>query len=149
MNRIIIGGLFTALLLNCQATQKMMLPDSFVRYAKPQKSVKAITASGVRLKTFRFPNEPRGDLELWAASVREQLEKTGYRITASEPVGARTLKGILNETQAQYQGNEFSYLIVVFVQEEWVYTIEAAGEKAVYNKVRADILKVLETFEVD
>jgi len=143
----VLLSIAAVLFLHCGTTQSIVLPEGFARYEKPKKDVKAITADGVRLFTSRFENKPKGDLSLWVESLSEQLTQTGYRVVDKKSIKAGSLEGVAIESHASYAGQDFSYLVAVFVKDDNVFTVESTGERKAFDKIKPALFQSLTTFK--
>jgi hypothetical protein len=123
-----------ALALGCGRPFAAATPPGFVdlgddRYEDNE--YRATTAEGVVLGVRAHDNEPKGDLGFWAKVIENRMrEAGGYALLNKQDVRCRSgLPGV----QMRFGHDEGKiphlYYLTVFVDDDYVYLLEAGGSK--------------------
>ncbi len=113
--------------------------------------LRAMSPEGMRFQVRAVKNEPRQDLAFWGEALRTHLVNEGYRPSGepqgftTDDSGRRAIEGRLLEWVMPYGAETWSYLTAVVVAGRRILIVEAAGERALYEKHRAAVLASLRT----
>ncbi|MBN2804119.1 MAG: hypothetical protein JXR91_13580 [Deltaproteobacteria bacterium] len=124
----------------------MKIPDAFKRFDS-KKEFKFITADGVKLKARESDNYPKASLNFWKDATREHLVQTGYTITGTncfkttDGLDACTLKFALPQG-----AEDWTFWETIFVVDEKLVLIEAAGEYTRFTKIEKELETSLASF---
>ena len=132
----------------CGPTYKMESPDGLVKYEKGHGKFAWTTADGVRVKARDVKNEPKAELPFWTDATQRHLTARGYTKKAERCfTTVRGTKGCTLEWLAPRGNEDWVYAVSIFVVDERVTLVEAAGPFARYVAIEAKLAKALETFE--
>jgi hypothetical protein len=133
-----------ALLASC-ARPHMRAPEGFAPIDGGS-TFRALSPEGMRVQARKVRNRPRQQVAFWAEALRTQLIKDGYRSAGEpQPFKAGSREGRYFEWVVPYGTESWSYLTAVVVAGRRILVVEAAGERALYQKHRAALLASLET----
>lgn len=125
---------------------EMTPPEAFKRY-EDVRALKLITADGVMLKAREVENYPKADLPFWTDAMKRHLEERGY-VAKSErcfdTAGGR--RGCTIDFLLPRGAEDWVLSETLFVVDDRVVLVEAAGPYDRFAKVEADLAKALETF---
>ncbi len=142
--------LASALVGGACRSHMMKVPSGFVFFDRETDGVKALSADGVRLKTSRLDNKPRSEAKLWNNALELRLKNQGYRIISKRDFVTETkLKGRMLETLYNVNGRDFTYLTAVFIKDDYIYLVEAAGPYKVFKSHRENIVASLKSFRLN
>ncbi len=143
----IVLFLVTCFVVACRPPYTMDMPGSFRKY-EDAKTFKMITADGVMLKAREVKNYPKGDLEFWNDAMGKHLEERGYLLKSKECFKTKHGKSActLNYT-LPYGTDDWSFSETIFVVDDTIVLVEAAGPFARYEKVEGEIKEALKSFE--
>ncbi len=153
------AALAGALLLASCGGPRFRAPEGFAPlerriFESREYVLRAMSPEGMRFQVRSLKNDPRQNLAFWAEALRAQLVKEGYRASGEPQVfkaagpGKRTpIDGRFFEWAMPYGAESWSYLTAVMVSGRKILVVEAAGERALYQKHRAAVLASLETLE--
>ena len=144
MQKILISTLL--LCCSCGADYKMNSPASFKKYSD---EFKWITADGVRLKAREMDNYPKGDLTFWKEALAHHLEGSGYLKKKENCFKTKKqVKGCTLQFVRPYGAEDWVLSTTVFVIEDRIIIVEAAGPFERFQPLEAELEKALATFEL-
>ena len=91
---------------------------------------------GVRMKVSVFNNDPEKDNEFWLEALNNHLVKKGYKPYSSSEYDEN---GKTDYWLMTYGKDYYVYMTSVFSNSRSIVTIEAAGEKSVFENYRSVI----------
>ncbi|MBN2529721.1 MAG: hypothetical protein JXR76_25245 [Deltaproteobacteria bacterium] len=142
-----IGLLFLATLAGCSTVPYTFeSPSQFKRFDN-KREFKYITADGVMLKAREVDNYPKAALSFWKDAAQTHLEKVGYTLT--DTVCFKTQKGLHGCTLTfalPHGAEDWIFQETIFVVNERLVLVEAAGEFGKFKAIEADLQKALKTF---
>lgn len=102
---------------------------------------RATTAEGVVLGTRAFENEPKGDLGFWAKVIENRMRETGgYAMLEKKDVKCRSgLAGVQMRFGHDEGRTPHLYYLTLFVDDDYVYLLEAGGTKVEVERQQAQI----------
>jgi hypothetical protein len=122
-------------------------PKSFRKF-EDSRQFKLITADGVMLKAREVDNYPKGDLEFWTDAMDKHLGERGYLLKSKTCFKTNLKKSACTLSYALPYGTEdWSFSETIFVVNDTIVLIEAAGPFLRYAKVEGEITAALKTFE--
>ena len=140
------------LVTGCQPQARVTTPEGFAELEPDDHyGFRATSAAGVVIGVRTEKNEPRGSLDFWTAAVDYRVRKLGYSTEGGAPTKV-TSKGGLEGRRLRYalerQGRPHEYWVTVFVAEDSVYVVEAAGDRAYFDDaVQARIEQATRTID--
>jgi hypothetical protein len=103
-------------------------------------------ASVIAVSTFENEDEDKGDLAYWTEAARKQMTLSrGYTFEEQGEFRCPKGPGRWMRFAEKYKGTDYLYLLGLVVDGETIYALEAGGEKAVFEKDLANILKAFGT----
>jgi len=128
---------------------KLDLPQNFVEVASRHRGIydlKAVSADGVVIALRTIDTPQGGTLEFWAKAITNELTGRGHRLDSSKPVVSKSgTDGRLMSFSKTISGQDFTYLLVVFVGPRRIVLPEAAGKAEAIKERQADIERSLLT----
>lgn len=122
----------------CSSGARVSAPDGFAELDEGDTfSYRATNAAGVVIGVRTEDNNPRGNLDFWTNAVDLKLKKSGYAAMTEEAskVSSDTgLDGRRLRYHTQKDGRTHEYWVTVFVTEDKVIVVEAAGDEAYFDK---------------
>jgi hypothetical protein len=101
---------------------------------------RATSAEGVVVAVRREANDPKGNLDFWASAIGYELERKGYARLSEENVQA---PGGVSGKQLRYHvtqnGRPHVFWATVFVTDRSVVVVEAGGDEAHFDRVKASV----------
>jgi len=140
----LLGILFT---FGCATEYKLNLPDSFAVYNRENKVYKAITAGGVKVRSFQVKNDPEGSVEMWFSAIDIHLKSGGYQVVSSEDfTSPQNFDGKLAEYKYMYNGKDYTYLISILLNQDKIYVIESGGLQKRVAGYKKEIISSMKNF---
>jgi hypothetical protein len=125
------------LAVGCNSGARVSAPDGFAELDEGETySYRATNAAGVVIGVRTEDNNPRGNLDFWTSAVDLKLKKSGYAAVSEEAakVSSETgLDGRRLRYRTQKDGRTHEYWVTVFVTEDKVIVVEAAGDEAYFD----------------
>ena len=122
-------------------------PPSFKRYHESEQ-YKLITADGMLLKVREVENYPRAALDHWVDAMRLHLTEQGYAIRSEECFETeRKLRGCTLGFLAPLGAEDWVLNETLFVVEDTIYLVEAAGPAKRFTAVDDELKTALRTFD--
>ena len=122
------------------------LPKSYVRYFERDEVTEAMSADGVLIKVQRQDNYHGGDADFWTRLCRRALvENRAVSITA-EPASANAATRLLVGVK-DVSGKPSGYLLGMYITDKHVYTFEAWGPQASFDRDLAALKDSFATLE--
>lgn len=133
--------------ISCAPPYTMEPPDSFKRFEQIN-TFQFITADGVMLKGREAPNEPVADLDFWQDALKRHLEANGYVLKSEKLFKTKkNLDGCNLAFLIPYGAEDWMFMVTLFVEDDSVYILEAAGPFDRYTKIEKELVASLETFD--
>lgn len=153
MKRSALLACFAALgltLMGCGSGFTMNTPAGFAQLDdNDDYAYRATSAEGVVVAVRREDNEPKGNLEFWASAIGYELERKGYTRVSEEKVQAPA--GISGK-QLRYHvtkgGRPHVFWATVFVTDDKVVVVEAGGDEAHFDRVKASVEVAIRRIEL-
>ncbi len=145
-----MAAMMTLVLNGCKTSSfTVKTPQGFAVYDREVKIFKAISPDGVRLRAYSRYNEPFGDESMWGETVKTHMISKGYRLVQEKEITAKNnLKGRLFEYSLWFNGEDYRYVITLFVHDKLVYIIETGGPSVYYEKRRSAVMSAIEDFSI-
>lgn len=145
---LFLAGLLVILFTGGCATEYMLnLPDSFAVYERENKEYKAITAGGVKVRSFQVKNDPEGSVEMWFSAIDIHLKSGGYQVVRSEDfTSPQNFDGRITEYRYLYNGKDYTYLIAILINQDNIYIIESGGLQKRVSKYKKEIISAMKQF---
>jgi hypothetical protein len=132
----------------CASAYHMDPPPAFRAYEE-SKDPKWITSDGVMLKVRRVDNYPKADLQFWVEAMREHMLRQGYAATPTQCFRTTNkLDGCRVDFVLPNGSEDWVMSETLFVVDEDVHLVEAAGPYARFNKVEGELQQALVSFRV-
>ncbi len=120
----------------CSSRAHLAPPQGFAELAKNDTySFRATSASGVVIAARTEANDPKGNLDFWTSALDYKLQKSGYH-RVGEPEKVASSAGAVGKTihfEIDRGGRPHEYWVTVFVIDDKVVVVEAAGDKAFFD----------------
>jgi len=140
----LLGILFT---FGCATEYKLNLPDSFAVYNREKKAYRAITAGGVKVRSFQVKNDPKGSVEMWFSAIDIHLKSGGYQEVSSEDfTSPQNFNGRIAEYRYLYNGKDYTYLIAILIDQDKIYVIESGGLQKRVSPYKKEIISSIKDF---
>lgn len=128
--------------IGCTRGPHVATPPDFAELDAPDGQVqKAVNASGVAIAVRDEKNEPRANLAFWSTTIDKRLKSTGY--VAEGPAKkvrlANGLEGLALRYTTSFGGRDHAYWLTLFVTDDRVVVVEAAGDAEVFGAAAKDI----------
>jgi hypothetical protein len=137
----------------CGPTPSAQIPAGFAAIeAGEEFAFRTANSDGVVVGVRTEDNDPRGDLAFWSSTLSRRLEKQGYaREGDARAVESRDgEKGILHVFRTDAPGRTHLYWLGVFVSDDDVFVIEAAGDaEALDPATRAKVEATIASVDLD
>ena len=147
--KIIALFLITSVAISCAPPYTMEPPGSFKRFEQIN-TFQFITADGVMLKGREVENEPVADLDFWQDALKRHLETNGYVLKSEKNFKTKkNLDGCNLAFLIPYGTEDWMFMVTLFVEDDTVYILEAAGPFDRYTKIEEKLVASLETFDPD
>ena len=105
----------------------------------------SVSYNGVSYRVRTVPNtDDPGDLDFWQKALENHLSESGYILKKSGSVEAGGRTGSLSQFLAPLPAADFQFNVALFVTDEQIVIVEAAGEVAAYKKVAKAVEKALQ-----
>ncbi|MCK9463351.1 MAG: hypothetical protein M0R80_27335 [Proteobacteria bacterium] len=146
--RLVALFVAAAALASCAPPYSMAPPASFKRFEE-SREFKWITADGVMLKAREVDNYPEASLDFWADAMSRHLIAQGY-IQKGERRCFDTTRGrkaCTVEFMLPHGAEDWVLGETLFVVEDDIVLVEAAGPYERYALVEAELAKAVESFE--
>lgn len=136
----------------CSSGARVSAPDGFAELEEGETySYRATNAAGVVIGVRTEDNNPRGNLDFWTHAVDLKLKKSGYSALAEEATKVSSEKGLDGRRlryRTQKDGRTHEYWVTVFVTDDKVIVVEAAGDEAFFDaKTQKRIEAAVKTVE--
>ncbi len=119
-----------ACLAGCGHAVSISTPPGFAELgSNGSYDYRAADARGVALAVRRESNHPAGDLAFWSGAVDAKLRRDGYQpVDTAEVHSADGVEGRQIRYTVSRDGREHVFLVVVYVTDAEVVTVEAGGD---------------------
>ena len=127
-------------------TYTMDAPKQFKRF-DDDGVFKYITADGVMMKARQVDNYPKAELSFWKDATQKHLEAVGYIHNSTHCF--KTQKGLAGCTLTfalPHGAEDWIFQETIFVVNDTLVLVEAAGEFNRFKAVEPDLEKALKTF---
>lgn len=125
------------LAIGCNSGARVSAPDGFAELDEGETySYRATNAAGVVIAVRTEDNNPRGNLDFWTNAVDLKLKKSGYSAKSDEATKVSSdlgLDGRRLRYSMQKDGRPHEYWVTVFVTEDKVIVVEAAGDEQFFD----------------
>lgn len=126
------------LAIGCSSGARVSAPEGFAELDEGETySYRATNAAGVVIAVRTEDNNPRGNLDFWTNAVDLKLKKSGYAPISEEAAKVSSEAGLdgrrLRYT-TQKDGRTHEYWVTVFVTEDEVIVVEAAGDESFFDQ---------------
>ncbi len=133
-------------LVDCGAAQPMT-PIGFAACSGDGRTpFRAVSAEGVVYRVRREPNPGAAPLAFWKEALAARMRAAGYTVLAEDTLSdAGTAPGTLLDLVAPRGTRDQGYLVGLFVRDETLVIVEAAGERAALDARRSALLAAIHT----
>lgn len=140
-----------ATLQGCTSVAKLDTPSGFATVPHDDTfAYRALSAKGVVLATRTEKNDLRGNTDFWSESIDLKLTRAGYTKQGDVEVAtARGLKGRQLRYSVERRGREHRYWVTVFLKDDRVVLVEAAGDTEHFKAAEATVERSIATLRVD
>ncbi len=128
LNPLLISCMIS-LCVACSPKYTMPTLDQFSIYEK-DRNARHISPDGIRLMIRTVDNNPKGDLAFWKEAIRKHLDDSGYLFQAQKTIKTNHPKQGEGEALSfivPYQGEDWGFAVVIFVQEDDLTLVEMTG----------------------
>ncbi len=109
---------------------------------------RSFSPEGVKFRIRRFENKPSKEVSYWSESLKNHLEKKGYRLIEEKVNSGGSEECVIFYWLMNYGNDYYIYLTAVTADKKNIIVAEAAGMKEEYEKYRDVIEKSLKTVEL-
>jgi len=130
MRRIAILTAAVAVAAVAGCGHRLVLPKDFVELeqARPYE-FRGVSADGTNLAVRVERNPKQGTQQFWSKAITNELTGRGYKLQKKQPVeNTSGRKGELLSFSIERSGQEFTYLLALYVTEQEVLIAEAGGK---------------------
>lgn len=132
----------------CARNYELARPPSFRPY-DGETDVKMVTADGVMLKVREVDNYPKATLLFWTDAMGQHLERQGYALTSKDCFKTKSgLDGCSLRFLLPYGAEDWALMETLFVDDETLYLVEAAGEFERFSKIQAELDQAVRSFRL-
>lgn len=126
------------------------LPKNFIKYHERGYITRAMSADGVLIRLQRQENVEGGTLTFWSQLSRRVLvERKGIALDEGmEIVTKEKSKMTLFSGSREVAGKKYGYLIALGVSEDYIYIVEAWGEKDKFAAAQKEVEKAVKTIRI-
>ena len=147
MARFVTLGL-AVLLSVTGCTSWLDTPSGFAELDGASYDYRAANADGVVLAVREIDNDPEADLEFWAGAIDAKLRQQ-YTAESVEPVRTRAgMEGLQVRYVTTRNGRTHRYWTTLFVTEDDVYLIEAAGDAELFDAHADEVERAIASFDI-
>ena len=139
--------LLLSMVKGCGTTYELSAPSNFSKYPQEDEQLQLISPEGVKLMVREEENYPRGPLNFWVQAIKAQLSREGYLERQTVPIkemGARPA-GVALSFVLPHEGEDWGYLIVPFVDGDYIVLVEMIGPMAHFEMGLSAVLEQLKT----
>lgn len=150
MNRFVLTLTAACLFSVSCAGVTMKTPEGFGLFDK-EDFYKAVSADGVYLQgkiVKEKGSEANRDLSTWETELSRSLSARGYTAVAKSPLSTADGAARYLEYEVIFNGEIYSYAVLLASKGEQLYTIEAGGKKARFLAKKESILAAMKTAQV-
>jgi hypothetical protein len=146
--RLAALALAAAALASCAPPYSMAPPASFKRFEE-EREFKWITADGVMLKAREVDNYPEAALDFWVDAMSRHMIAQGYVKKGEQRCfdTKRGRKACTADFMLPHGAEDWVLSETLFVVDDDIVLVEAAGPYDRYALVEAELQKAVETFE--
>lgn len=131
-----------ALVLSACGSFDAAAPKGFAVYHDGA-DYRAVSPEGVVYRVRSEANDPEADLAFWREALTKRMSDAGYIVVGEEPVKSRNGEGHLLELAAPLGARDYAYAVAVFVADDDIVIVEAAGEVTTFKEKRGDIVAAI------
>ncbi|PCC72167.1 hypothetical protein SAMN02745121_01376 [Nannocystis exedens] len=120
-------------------------PVGFVEVSSHSYETRMKAQDNVGLRVHRFANVRGGTLGYWAADLVNKLGKRGYVLTGQQPARSKNgREGTRFDFDYTIPGSDEPkfYTVVLFVTDEYKFTLELAGDREHAGAYRARVAEI-------
>ena len=150
MKRVILTALAACLFSISCASVTMKTPDGFGLFDK-EDFYKAVSADGVYLQgkiVKEKGSEANRDLATWETELSRSLTARGYTPVSKAELATADGPARYCEYEVIFNGEIYSYAVLLASKGDQLYTIEAGGRKPRFLAKREAILAAMKTSQV-
>ena len=145
------SALFIALFLSgaCQPVFSLHEPPStFSQYPEEDERLRLISPEGVKVLIRRRRNYPLGEGDFWREAISGHLQRNGYleRSRSQIVATAQRPEGHAVSFTRPYRGEDWGYLITVFVDGDELILVEMSGLLMRFDAALPELLRSLAGF---
>ena len=129
-------------------TSYVTTPRGFAELDSSSYDYRATTADGVVIAVRELDNDPEGDLEFWAGVIDAKMRQRYTAETVDEIQTRAGMDGVQVRYVTTRNGRTHRYWTTVFVDEDEVYLIEAAGDAELFDAHVEDVERTIASFEI-
>jgi hypothetical protein len=138
----------TLLAVSTGCTSWLDTPSGFAELDDSAYDYRATNADGVVIAVRELDNDPEADLEFWAGAIDAKLRRQ-YTAESVEPVRTRAgMEGVQVRYVTSRNGRAHRYWTTLFVTEDDVYLIEAAGDAELFDAQVDEVEQAISSFEI-
>lgn len=114
-------------------TSWVTTPSGFAELDDSSYDYRATNSDGVVIAVRALDNDPEADLEFWAGAIDAKLRRQYAAESVDEVETDAGVKGVQMRYVTARNGRTHRYWTTVFVTEDDVYLIEAAGDAELFD----------------
>ena len=126
-------------------------PSAFSQYPEEDERLRLISPEGVKVLIRRRRNYPSGEGAFWRDAISGHLERNGYIEQSRHQVTptAQRPEGYAVRFTRPYRGEDWGYLITVFVDGDELILVEMSGLLVRFDAALPGLLSSLEGLSWD
>ncbi len=145
-HKLILLALSLVAMTGCARGFDINTPDSFAELeGSDDYKYRATSAEGVVIAVRTADNDPKGNLEFWKTAMGYELSRRGY--AKQSEVAVKSLSGtpgVQLRFTTSHRERPHVFWATLFVTGSKIVIVEAGGDKAHFEQVRAEVQAAIE-----
>ena len=150
MNRILLCVVAALFFVVSCASVSVTTPPGFAHFDK-EKFYKAVSADGVYISGYTVEDkgsEQNSDLATWVAEIDRSLTARGYTAVGKSDLNPDGGDGRYCEYEVIFNGELYVYAVLLAINGDRLFTVEAGGKKARFLAKKDSILSAMKTAKI-
>ncbi|MBI4244261.1 MAG: hypothetical protein HY606_09255 [Planctomycetes bacterium] len=128
--------------ISCTPRFYIKTPEGFAEVRSRNYDYKATSPDGSIITLRRFPNDPKADQKFWDSAILNDKKSEGYTLLNISEIKGSKLNGSMMEFELQ----NVSYFLAVFVEEKTISAVECVAEKYQLDKYKTSFISAIESY---
>jgi hypothetical protein len=150
MNRAALFALAACIFSVSCATVTMNTPEGFAHFDK-EKFYKSVSADALCLTGRVVEDEgssQNSDLPTWEAEINRALSAKGYTAVSKNDLNPAGGDGRYCEYEVIFNGEMYSYAVLLAKKDGKLFTVEAGGRKARFAAKKDEIIEAMKSAHI-